>query len=92
MLLPVAYALWLFCASISISSLRRGMVVRLLTNIVRSTLLCRWLLLLPLLAACVLPPCACVPVLVYYQPSTLSRLACSMCRTLLLPLLLLPAA
>ncbi|MBV8844881.1 MAG: hypothetical protein JO307_18905 [Bryobacterales bacterium] len=46
-----------------------------------------------LLAACVLlPPCAYVPVLVYYRPSTLSRYACSMRRALLLPVLLLPAA
>ena len=67
------------------------MVVLLLTNIVRSTLLCRWLLLLPLLAVCVLPPCACVPLLAYYKPSALSRLACSRRRTLLLPLVLPPA-
>ena len=76
----------------SISCLRRSIVLVLITNIIRSTLLCRWLLLLSLLAACVLPPCACVPVLAHYKPSSLSRLACSMRRTLLLPLLLLPAA
>ena len=96
LLLPVAYVLWLF-ASMSISCLRHSIALLLPTNSIRRTLLCRllvlsFLLLLPLLTACVSPPCACVPVLAYYRLSALSRLACSMRRALLLSLLLLPVA